>query len=72
MTGYMLDGSGFDSRQGKILFLCSTASRPSLGPNQSPIYWAARALWLGVKRQGHYADRKPPSYAETYGVIPPL
>jgi hypothetical protein len=30
---------GFDSRQGQVIFLYSTASRPVLGPTQPPVQW---------------------------------
>jgi hypothetical protein len=74
--GYGLD-DGFESRQGLGIFLFTTASRPALGPTQSPIQWVPGALFLGIKRQGREADHSPPSSAEvknpwSYASIPPL
>jgi hypothetical protein len=40
---------GFDSRRCNA-FLYSTASRPALGPTQSPIQWVKGAISSGVKR----------------------
>jgi hypothetical protein len=55
---------GFDSRRGWLeIFLFSTASRPVLGPTQSPIQMAPGALFPGVKRPWREADHSP-SYAE--------
>jgi hypothetical protein len=45
-------------------FLFTIASRPALGPTQSPIQWVPRALSLGVKWQGHEPDHSLPSSAE--------
>jgi hypothetical protein len=61
------------SRQYKIFFF-STASRPTLGPTQSPIQWVPGALSPGVKQWGHEANHSPPSSAEVKkdGAIPPL
>jgi hypothetical protein len=44
-------GPGLDSRQCKI-FLYSTASRPVLGPTQSPIQWLPRAPFPGYSDRG--------------------
>jgi hypothetical protein len=41
-----------------------TASRPALGPTQTPVQRVPWALSLGVKRQGREADHSPPSRAE--------
>jgi hypothetical protein len=49
---------------GNIVSIVTTASRPALGPTQSPIQWVPGALSLGVKRQGREADHSPPSSAE--------
>jgi hypothetical protein len=56
------------------IFLFYTASRPALGPTQSPIQWVQEALSPGVKQLGREADRWPPSSAEVKNVrdIPPL
>jgi hypothetical protein len=65
---------GFDSWQGKLIFLCCTASRLHLGPTKSPVQWVPGDVSLGVKRQGHEAERSPPCSAEVKnsGAIPPL
>jgi hypothetical protein len=47
------------------IFLFTTASRPALGPTQSPIQWVPRALSLGVKRPRCEADHSPPSSVES-------
>jgi hypothetical protein len=52
---------GFNSRQGKEIFLFSTEPRPALGPTQPPIQWAPRAVSLGVKWQGREADSRLPN-----------
>jgi hypothetical protein len=61
-TGYGLDDLGSIPGSGNI-FLFSTASRPTLGLNQSPIQWVP----------GGEADHSPPSSAEVKkgGAIPP-
>jgi hypothetical protein len=41
-----------------------TASRPVLGPTQSPVQWVPRALSLVIKRPGREADHSPPSITE--------
>jgi hypothetical protein len=41
-----IHGSGLD------FFFLATASRPALGPTQSPTQWVPRALSPGVKRPG--------------------
>jgi hypothetical protein len=46
----------FDSRQGKEIFLYTTATRPALGPTQPHIQWVPGTLSPGVKRQGYEAD----------------
>jgi hypothetical protein len=45
-------------------FSLITASRPALGPTQSPIQWVTETLPLGVKRPKREADHSPPSSAE--------
>jgi hypothetical protein len=63
-SGLRDGGPGFDSRQGKEIFLYSTASRATLGPTQPPIQWVPGALSPGVKRPRCEADHSPPSSAE--------
>jgi hypothetical protein len=65
---------GFDSRQVQDIFLCSTASRPALGPTQPRIQWVPGALSPEVKRPEREAYHSPPSSAEVkkVGAIPPL
>jgi hypothetical protein len=41
---------GFDSRQGQRVLLLTSASRPALGPTQSPVRWVPGVLSPGVKR----------------------
>jgi hypothetical protein len=50
----------FNSQQGRGSFLFSTASRPTLGPNQRPIQWVLEALSLEIKRSGREADHSLP------------
>jgi hypothetical protein len=57
--GYGLDDRGFESRQEPGIFPFTTASRPALGPTQSPIQWVPGGLCLGRE-----ADNSPPSRAE--------
>jgi hypothetical protein len=69
--------SRFESRYGLGIFLCTTESRPFLGPTQPPIQWVSRALSLGVKWPGREADHSPPSSAEvknvwSYTSTPPI
>jgi hypothetical protein len=52
----MTEESGFDSLQGKDMFLFSITSRTALELNQIPIQWVSRTLSLGVKRQEREAD----------------
>jgi hypothetical protein len=42
----------FDSRQGPWFYLLTTASRPALGPTQSPIQWVLGALSWGQGGRG--------------------
>jgi hypothetical protein len=53
--------SGLDSRQEQEFFVFATASRPALGPTQSPIKCIPAALSPGVMRPGYEADHSPPS-----------
>jgi hypothetical protein len=61
-TGWMIRGSKF--WQGLGIYLHPTASRPALGPTQSPVQWVPGALFLGVKRPGREAAYSPSSSAE--------
>jgi hypothetical protein len=74
VTGYRLDGPGFDSGQGQEIFLFSIESRPALGHTQPSIQWVSGALSLGAKWLRREADHSPPSSAEVKngGAIPPL
>jgi hypothetical protein len=65
-------GYGLDRRVCKSLFLLSVASRPTLGPTQSPIQCELPALSPGVKGSGREADHSLPSSAEVKkgGAIP--
>jgi hypothetical protein len=60
---------GFYFRQWQDFFLCPTASRPDLGPTQTPVQWAP-----GVKRPGREANHSSPTSAEVKngGAIPPF
>jgi hypothetical protein len=60
-----------DSQRVKI-FLFSTASRPTLGPTQSPIQWVPKARSPGVMWPGREADHSHPSSSEAKngGAIP--
>jgi hypothetical protein len=53
--GWMIGVLGCDSRRGLGIFLI-TASRPALGPTQSPIQWVPGALSVGIKWPGREAD----------------
>jgi hypothetical protein len=46
------------------MFFFATASRPALGPTQTPIELVPEALTLGVKQPGREADHSPKSSAE--------
>jgi hypothetical protein len=72
-TGLWAEHPRFDSQHGKV-FLFFTASRPTLGPTQSPIQWVQGVISPGVKRPGCEADHSPPSSIrdKNGGVIPPL
>jgi hypothetical protein len=70
--GYGVDGRGSNPGRDKILY--SAASRPTLGPIQSPIQLVLGVLSSGLKWPGCEADHSPPSSAEVQnvGAIPPL
>jgi hypothetical protein len=38
---------GFDSRQGKMLFIFTTVPRPSLGPTTLLVQWVQGVKWSG-------------------------
>jgi hypothetical protein len=71
--GLRVGRPGFDSRHGKLFFF-SKASRPALGPTQSPILWVPEAIFSGVKRPGSEGDHFLPCSAEVknIGAILPL
>jgi hypothetical protein len=58
IPGLRPDNRGPESRHG------TTASRPYLGPTQSPIQYIPGALSLWVKWQTRETDHSPPSSAE--------
>jgi hypothetical protein len=62
--GYGLDDWVFESRQWLGIVHFTTASRPALGPTQSPIQWVPGTLSLGVKWPVCEADHSPPTSAE--------
>jgi hypothetical protein len=69
--------SGFESRQRLRIFLFTTASRPALGPTQTPIQRVCGSFSLGIIRPGCEADHSPPSSAEvknawSYTSTPPM
>jgi hypothetical protein len=45
-------------------FLFATASRPALGPADSPVQWVPGLFSPGVRRPEREADHSPPSSAE--------
>jgi hypothetical protein len=59
--GYRMDYIDFESRQGLGIILFTTASRPTLRPNQPPIQRVPGALSLEVKWRGREADHSTPS-----------
>jgi hypothetical protein len=65
---------GFDPPQRAEVFLCSTASRPALGPSQPPIQRVQWAFSQEVKWSGREAAYSSPSYAQVNngGAVPPL
>jgi len=54
--GYGLDERGFESRQGLVILLFTTASRPALGRIQPFIKEVPGAPSLGVKLPGREAN----------------
>jgi hypothetical protein len=64
---------GYDSIPGSASFF-STASRPRLGPTQTPIQWGPGALFPSIKKPGREVDNSPASGIEIKkdGAIPPL
>jgi hypothetical protein len=65
---------GFNSRQGKEVHLCYTASIPALGPIQFPIHLVPWVPSLGVKQVRRVDDHSSQSSAEVKneGAKPPL
>jgi hypothetical protein len=66
VTDYGVDNQ-FDPLQRQRIFLLVPASRPALGPTQSPVQWVLGVLFPGVKQaqSGHdAADHSPPFSAE--------
>jgi len=61
VLGYGLDDQGSESQKGLGIFLCTTVSKPTLGPTQ----WVPVAPSLGVKWS---ADHSPPSSAEVQNM----
>jgi hypothetical protein len=62
-TSYGLDVRGSVPSRWKILFVCFTAFRPTLGATQ-PRKWVPWGLSVGVMRQGREADHSLPSGAK--------
>jgi hypothetical protein len=60
-TSWMI--GGFESRQGLVMFLLTTASIPALGTTQSNIQWVPGALSLELKQPGRETNHSPPSTA---------
>jgi len=56
VTGLRAGRPGFDSQQGRDIFLFVTVSRRTLEPTQPSIQWVPWAFFPGVKRQGREAD----------------
>jgi hypothetical protein len=46
-------------------FVLCLASRPDMGPTQSPIQWVQEALSPGLQRPERETDHLPPSSVET-------
>jgi hypothetical protein len=72
-TGYGLDGQVSIPSSGRDFFF-STASRPALGPIQTPSQSVSGAFSPGMKRPGREVDNSPPSSIEVKkdGAIRPL
>ena len=58
-----MDGPGFESRQGKAMYIVSETSTPALGPTQPSIQWV-QGLFGGVKRAGHDIEHTRPSLVD--------
>lgn len=58
--------SGFDSRKGDDVSLCSAAFTPALGHTEPLVQLVWGALSLEAKRPWHEADHSSPSSAELY------
>jgi hypothetical protein len=54
------EGSGFDSRQGKEIFLSSTVSRLVLEAIQPSVQWVTGTFPMRVKEPGREAYYSPP------------
>lgn len=52
VNGVWIERAGFDSQQGKGIFLFVTMSRPALGPNQSPYPKGSGGTIPGIKAAG--------------------
>jgi hypothetical protein len=50
-------------------FVSSKASRPGLGPTQSPMQWVQGNLPPKLKRPGREADHLPPCSAEVKNYV---
>ena len=44
---------------GKIIYICCTASKPALGPTQTPVQWVLWGLFPEIKQPERKADRSP-------------
>jgi hypothetical protein len=65
-TDYGMEDWGIrSSSPGRVKnIICSTTSRPALGPTQPPIQWVAGALSKGVMQPGRVAHHSTPTSAE--------